>query len=94
MGYFSGKVSWENTFHTLCNQKLKKTVSSMDPDAPTREGLREGRKKVGRGKEEREEGKLKKTVSFLDPDTRGGLKEGGRRREGNLRTVPSINPDA
>lgn len=38
VGYFSGKVSWENTFHSLCNQKLKKTVTSMDPDAPMREG--------------------------------------------------------
>ena len=38
VGYFSGKVSWENTFHSLCSQKHKKTVSSMDPDAPTREG--------------------------------------------------------
>lgn len=38
VGYFSGKVSWENTFHSLCNGSTKKTVSSMDPDAPIREG--------------------------------------------------------
>ncbi|KAL5270079.1 hypothetical protein ACHWQZ_G003536 [Mnemiopsis leidyi] len=38
VGYFSGKVSWENTFHTLCNQKVKKIISTMDPDAPSREG--------------------------------------------------------
>ena len=38
VGYFSGKVSWENTFHSLCNGSTKKTVSSMDPDAPVREG--------------------------------------------------------
>jgi len=38
VGYFSGKVSWENTFHSLCNGTTKKTVSSMDPDAPVREG--------------------------------------------------------